>query len=690
MPAPSLLQKVQQAMSEQQYSLAEQYLTQALAKRPEDPETRLHYSLLLIQTNRLNLALVQLEILAMNYPDAPAVVVNRGEVLRRLGRFDEAVEVLESLLRKAPQLVIARFNLALSLRGTGQITFAVEQFQRALQQKPDQGDAWYNLGNCLSDQGRWTEAADSYLKALPLVSGELKVRALNNLGAAYIACRQADRAVDVLQQALLLQPDFSDARVNLARAEELLGELEQAKKNFRRASAQQPEFWWHALHADGLCPAVFDSNPAIDQWRQTFSSAIDYWAHQDGQLPDSILHLSGAEPPAGLLYQGRDNRAIKTSYAAMLAPKLSPVEPNERRSGAYRVRIGLVVSEGHEAIFARSFAGILRRLDDRQFELVIAVSRTVLARTKALLNGVNAQWIALDDRVDKAAQQLRSLQLDVLYHWEVGSDSFNYFLPWFNPAAVQCTGWGWSDTTGIPAMDFFLSSDLIDSANAQAQYSETLLCMKQNLFTWAEPPQLPERPLERSDFGFSDREHLYLCHQNPRKIHPDFDQLAADILRHDAAARLLLIADHSLTAVTLQHRLGKRLGPLAERVSVQPKMTIERYLSLLNCVDVALDPPHYSGANTSFDALGLGVPVVTMPSQRMRANYTAGLYQQMGLGDLTAVSAEHYVKLALSLGGDAECNAYARQQIVARGGRIFYDRQAVTELESVWCQMAGF
>jgi hypothetical protein len=45
-----------------------------------------------------------------------------------------------------------------------------------------------------------------------------------------------------------------------------------------------------------------------------------------------------------------------------------------------------------------------------------------------------------------AAQQLRAARFDLIYFWEVGTDSTNHFLPFLRPAPVQCTGWGWPDT----------------------------------------------------------------------------------------------------------------------------------------------------------------------------------------------------------------------------------------------------
>lgn len=684
------LNAAKNALSAGQVAAAEQQFQLLVQSQPDNPEYRLQYALCLVKLKRLEEALAQLDWLHREHGPVPPVAVNRGEVLRRLQRYDEAIEILKSCVQQHPQLASARFNLALSLRGADRLDEAVTEYRQALLQHPDNVDGWFNLGNVQLDLGQVTEAIDSYQCALNVAPPAQRPKVLNNLASAYIMDQRPSEAIAPLRQALAAAPDYFDAELNLAKALELSGELSQAGSSFRRLAQIQPDQWWHELHAANLCPDVYGSSSAIDEWRDVFQQRISQWSQRPGSIPLEQLHQSGAEPTYKLMYQGREDRQLKVIYAQMLADRLPAFEAPAKRRGADRLRIGMVVSRGHEGIFTRSMKGMLPHFDRGQFEIVIAISRPVMAATQVLLPCDHIRWLPLSARVDQAAEQLRHEQLDVLYHWEVGTDTFNYFLPWFRCAPVQYTSWAWPVTTGIPGMDFFLSSDLVEPDNAQSLYSESLISMKSNMFTWAEPPAPSMRSWQRSDFGLSDSEHLYLCHQNPRKVHPDFDALVAQILQRDSKGRLLLIGGaESNEAALLQQRLQTTLGTLVERVSILPRMPSERYLGLLQCVDVALDPPHYTGANTSFDAFGMGLPVVTQRSTLLRGNFTSGLYQQMGQTELIARSAEHYVELALSFAQQADRRAYWRHLLMEGRECIFYDPQSVTELESAWIRMAG-
>ena len=77
-------------------------------------------------------------------------------------------------------------------------------------------------------------------------------------------------------------------------------------------------------------------------------------------------------------------------------------------------------------------------------------------------------------------------------------------------------------------------------------------------------------------------------------------------------------------------------------------------LAQYNRVDVALDPFPFSGGVTSWEALWMGVPVITLPSQRPVSRQTLGFLAALGLERLAARDAQEYVALARGLAADLE------------------------------------
>ena len=195
------------------------------------------------------------------------------------------------------------------------------------------------------------------------------------------------------------------------------------------------------------------------------------------------------------------------------------------------------------------------------------------------------------------------------------------------------------------------------------------------------------RRLERQsraagDSGLPHEAHIYLCPQSLFKFHPDFDLPLAAILARDPEARIVLIeAPHRNWTDLLSQRLKKSLSEHFHRVSFVPRVDRQAFLRLLATADVVLDPLHFGGGNTSFQALGLGLPVVTLPAKYMRGRVTAGCYRKMDLEICVARDAEDYANLAVRLGTDPAFNAFVRSEINSRSSVLFEDTAAVRELE---------
>ncbi len=166
------------------------------------------------------------------------------------------------------------------------------------------------------------------------------------------------------------------------------------------------------------------------------------------------------------------------------------------------------------------------------------------------------------------------------------------------------------------------------------------------------------------------------------KIHPDFDDLAAAILQADPQGRLVLVqSQHDALTQVLRQRLQRRLGRHADRVVFLPLQGYDRYLQLLTLADALLDTPHFSGGTTSFQALGLGVPVVTLPGQFMRGRVTYGCYQRLGLTDCIAVDAADYVRIAVRLATEPAWREQVCARIRAASHVLFENEAVIGELE---------
>jgi predicted O-linked N-acetylglucosamine transferase (SPINDLY family) len=165
-------------------------------------------------------------------------------------------------------------------------------------------------------------------------------------------------------------------------------------------------------------------------------------------------------------------------------------------------------------------------------------------------------------------------------------------------------------------------------------------------------------------------------------MQPDFDPLAAEILRRDPQGQLLLIEDKEPTITSLlRRRLQRTMPDVIDRVRFLSRLPEADYLGLVGLAEVILDTlPYSGGANTTYDAFAAGTPIVTLPGRFHRGRYTAAAYRQIGLTECIAASPDDYIDLALRLGRDPAYRARVSADIRQACPALFEDKAAVREL----------
>ncbi|HYV39321.1 MAG TPA: hypothetical protein VE988_26770, partial [Gemmataceae bacterium] len=248
-------------------------------------------------------------------------------------------------------------------------------------------------------------------------------------------------------------------------------------------------------------------------------------------------------------------------------------------------------------------------------------------------------------------------------------------------APVQCTTWGHPITSGIQAIDYFISSETLESDAAEPQYTETLVRLK-TLPIHYYRPELPAPLKDKAHFGLSMEDHIYGCPQSLFKFHPDFDEVLASILRADPRGKLLLLQGlNSKWVELLQHRFARTMPDCSNRILFLPPLDVPDFINLLAVCDVLLDPLHFGGGNSSYEGLAVGTPIVTLPSQFLRGRITLALYSQMQGLDCVADHAQDYVQKAVRLGTDADYRASIRQKLLAANEVLFENSAGIRELE---------
>ena len=388
-----------------------------------------------------------------------------------------------------------------------------------------------------------------------------------------------------------------------------------------------------------------------------------------------------------LAYQGRDDLRPQKRYGEFLRRVLQPAMPEfyeprrEAHAGGERIRVGFLSHFFYNCTVGRYFASWLTGLDRSAFEVVVYYTNEWVADdTQGHRRGGGSlppPAGPLDVRGRAAGRAPTTL--DILVYPELGMHPETFTLANLRLAPVQCAGWGHPDTHGPRGhrLVHLLRGDGAGGCAAHLQRAPRAAAGSRHALRAAHARGHERRA---RDFGLPEGKTLYLLPQSLFKIHPDNDELVAEVLHRDPerrAGRFRLAprrADQRLCAPARREPAQARPRPRRARASSScPSFRTRAYLRLNELCDVMLDTLHWSGGNTSLDALASGLPVVTMPGELMRGRQSRAMLTILEAGELVAADSEDYVR-ARGRGGARPAYRRALSERIRANHGLLFDR----------------
>ena len=652
------------------------WLQQAVARESYDKSYHCNLGLALNGVGRADEAVECYRRSLQLDPDYPEANNNLGVVLREQGEPEQAAVYYDRALRVRPDYADAHNNLAIVLYDLGRFEQAEGHFRRAIALKPGVAEMFNNLGATLRELGRNEEALAAYQQSLTLKPNSPAT--INNLGAMHQQELRLEEAGAFYRQALTVQPKFVSAFENMAGALGELGRFEESRQALDQAMSIEPHPRFRFKRTLVL-PVIFESQEQLRTVRQRLESEVESMLADGVQVDPLKLQL---QANFYLAYQGYNDRQLlqKLSRICSVGCQDFTRERSATRSDG-RIQIGFISGLFRNHTIGWYWKDNIAALSRDRFHVTVLSLKASQDQTAQIIRQNADRYLQLPRNLAESRRRIAELGLDVLYYTDVGMEASAYALAASRMAPVQCVTWGHPLTTGLSTVDYFISSELLDSENAQEHYSERLVRLK-TLGLYVSPPELAPGPKSRADFGLPEGKRIYACLQSMFKIHPDDDFVFAEILRRDPESELVLLrGSYPNWNETLEKRFARTIPDVAGRIRLLPRVNSDDFLRLHQLVDVLLDPLHFSGGKTSYEAFALGVPVVTMPSQYLRGRITYALYQILGVHDAIARSPEEYAEIALRLAKDREFRSDVSRRILAASPRLFNDRPALAELE---------
>ena len=316
-----------------------------------------------------------------------------------------------------------------------------------------------------------------------------------------------------------------------------------------------------------------------------------------------------------------------------------------------KLRIGYISPDFRQHAVTNFIVPFLRDFDADKF----SVTCYQTGKTDAVTNRLkrhHVSWKDLSGRAAKtAARLIAEDHLDILIDLSGHSQGSCLPIMAHKPAPGQISAIGYTATTGLSAMDFFLSDmNCLPGFEQNFGFTEKVLRVPHCHLCYT-PGIVREMPAAGIQAPMLKNDYItYGSFNNFAKVSEEVLYLWRAIL--EQVPDSILVIKNKICSVPsgreiLLERLKKMAFPV-DRIELRPYSP--DYLEQYRDIDVALDPFPYNGGLTTCEALYMGVPVITLRGKSHGARFGVSILTNADVSELIARNSMEYVKKAVQLG----------------------------------------
>jgi predicted O-linked N-acetylglucosamine transferase (SPINDLY family) len=494
-------------------------------------------------------------------------------------------------------------------------------------QFPLHGLGWKILGAMLWVGGNTEDALAAMRRSAQLMPTDAETH--SNLGMVLAKLAQFEEAAIYLNKAIEIDPTFAGARYRQGMSYELQSRYAEAEVSLRTA-----------ISLKGKSLSVDD--------QQGYSNLLYVLCYNPDIGADALF----AE-------HCRYGESFETPLRGSWPPHAHSREPLRR------LEVGFVSGDFRDHAMATFIEPVLACLAPRMGLTLHAYSNSPVEDPVTVrLRNHFAHWNTVSNLSDAAlAAQIIENRIDVLIDLS-GHTGFNR-LPVFarKPAPIQVSWMGYPGTTGLRAMDYYLTDpQWLPPGRFEAQFTEKLVYLPANAPFQPHPaaPDVNALPAMRNGaltFGSFNR---------LGKINAATVRLWSALLLALPAAKILLGGMPSNSQQSRLLELFAAQGIAPERLTCFSRCGMDAYLALHHEVDICLDTYPYTGGTTTLHALWMGVPTLTLAGDTPAGRQSAAILAPLGLEDFIAADAADFVAKGADWAGRLDELAALRAALRAR------------------------
>jgi predicted O-linked N-acetylglucosamine transferase (SPINDLY family) len=654
-------------------------------------------------------------------PNSALAYFHLGNGYLSLENYNQAEQSYKKSLQIDQLLIKSYINLGVIYQRTKRNELAVDVFTQAINLDSNSYIAFNNRGSSLKELGLYDKAISDYLISIKI--NDFYHESLSNIATTYLDINQLTLALEYIEKALNVKPDFErglfikglilNQMNNKFDALKIFLEIERKNKKFaenynligliltelghnkasreyhNRALELEPaslKYNWDAAFSE--IPVIIGNDDNYDSIVINFEKkllALENVIKENNE--ENFESIVGRTQPYYLAYLNNNNKDLLMRYGNICRSIMSKYDITNYDNKSFRnkLKFGIVSANiRYHSVWNAFLKGIVTKINKESIDLNVYYldskfdSETQLALANA--NKFEYGIKTLKDWIDI----IKKDNLDVILYPEIGMNQKSLQLASIRLAKTQLTSWGHPETSGLPTLDYFLSSVLTEDESSQNNYSEKLIKLS-NLGCFFEPPSLEADLVNFQDLGIKNNRNILLCLGLPNKFHPENDWIYIELIKRVKNVQLVFMKDGTGGYQILENRLKAAFSRsqlnYTEFVVFIPYLSRMGFNALMQKGTILLDTLYFSHFNTSMQALGNGTPVVTRYGNYMRSRATSAMLKVMDLNELIANSDIEYIEIIIKLTKDNYFYNFIKSKITNNVQKLYRDMTPIKELE---------
>ncbi|MDA9216771.1 hypothetical protein N9O68_01045 [Candidatus Pelagibacter ubique] len=284
------------------------------------------------------------------------------------------------------------------------------------------------------------------------------------------------------------------------------------------------------------------------------------------------------------------------------------------------------------------------------------------------------KWINIQNLNDiEAINIIRKNNINIMIDL-MGLSSLNRLSLFKNRLApIQVLWLGYNNTSGLSQMDYLIADPNLIKKNEVKFYSEKILFLPN---IWNCHSGFSTLRKENPTPLINNKHITFGSFNNTNKISDEVVSVWSNILKSINNSRLIIKSSHVYSDEILKEKFEKN-KVLNQIIFLDRKSSFKEHIDEYKKIDLALDTFPYNGVTTSFEAIWMGVPILTLKGFNPNSRAGESINKNLNMNYLIADNKDEYVLKAIELSKNFEKVIEIRKNIFDKAleSNLFNDKK---------------